>query len=353
MKGVWIGIAMTSQKAGSLHQLPGRPCCILPAVHDQRRAVTAFGGLVCGLALASAVFARHIRWLFILLLVLAFLAIVVVVVSGAPDVVGWLRSYRTSSTIKARVPEPVFTERWRNTTEGMEVPSLMMTLQKELNHPGYMGSASGQRPSIRIGVLVAASTLGDIPTTSELAGAFLAFLREPPIWDLINRLTHVGPDLSWHSYDSNGRIKNGAVLTVSNDQTEAPVASVLMNLREAGTQSYGPAPGCAEMALRIQPQDATGGLAGPFSLGEWRDLLVLALAIPGAFASFLARQVGLVTSGETRELIDPGPFEKVAGSVMSRSFTSYLIAEQGGVPPSQVSLDVLRVWCDRALHIHG
>ena len=62
-----------------------------------------------------------------------------------------------------------------------------------------------------------------------------SFSTRPRIRDLIAQLTDVSADLTWRSYDGNGRITNGAVLA-ADDEKKAPVASALMNLKEADTR---------------------------------------------------------------------------------------------------------------------
>lgn len=98
------------------------------------------------------------------------------------------------------------------------------------SHPGYMIPPSEDKlPFVRIGVLVTCDQLGASPSTSDLRGRFLAFLGRPSVSELVNGLTYVGDDLTWRSYAGNGRIHNEAVLTASDEQTDAPVVSAMMN----------------------------------------------------------------------------------------------------------------------------
>jgi hypothetical protein len=244
----------------------------------------------------------------------------------------------------------------------------MMTLQKELSHPGYTAEAIGQRaPSVKIGVLVACAQLGDTPNTSDLRDAFLRFLRRPPIWDLVYGLTYVSNDMSWHSYVSNGRLNNGAILAASQEQPEAPVASALLNLNESGTRMWGLDQRCAEILIHIQPKDVAGNPVSPLNLEQWFERLQLALEVPAAFASFLSVDVGVATSDDPPAqvgirldgfpnldvLVDRGTFQLVPGSAITNSFPSYIVAAPDGKSSQHVAVETLRLWCDHALHIGG
>jgi hypothetical protein len=328
----------------------------------------AWAGAVCAGAAALAGFAQRVRWLFIVGLLIGCLAFALLLAAGIPDVVGWLKERAAGFATQRRRPRPAFTGRWRHTTEGTEVPSLMTTLQKGLSHPGYMSGVVGESPpSVRIGVIVACGPLGSTPTTSDLRSAFLCLLRRPPVWDLIKELTYVNTDVSWRNYASNGRINNGAVLTASDEETEAPVVSALLNLNEDGTHLWGLDSRCAEMLLLVQPRDEIGQPAPPLTLKHWFDVLVKALELPAALGYFLSTQVGTSVHDDPPaqlgirldsyrgigSLVDPGQFMPIAGSSMTSSFLSYMIAERAGAAPQQAAVEMLRVWCDHGLHIDG
>ena len=251
-------------------------------MQEHRHAVTVWSGALLACALTVAGIARQVTWLFALALVAAGLFFIVLLVSGVPDLTGWFRQ-QTKSTQAPLVelpPEktPVFTERWRHTTAGGDVPALMRALQKSLPHPGYMRRTPGsQPPVVRVATLVACDPLGDGPTTSGLRGAFLRFLRRPPIWSLIEQLTDPPVQVSWRSYASNGRINNGAVLLRSDDDEMAPIASAILNLNEVGTALWVHAPWAAELVIYVEPRDKRGEPARPVGLSEWHDRLLVAL----------------------------------------------------------------------------
>jgi hypothetical protein len=84
-------------------------------------------------------------------------------------------------------------------------------------------------------------------------------------------LTSVDSDLVWHSYVSNGRITNGAVLAASADQSEAPAAAALLNLHEkTGAGVWGTDPQFTELLLHLQPRpDAEAYPRVTFTLEGW------------------------------------------------------------------------------------
>lgn len=293
-----------------------------------------------------------------------------VVTGGAAYFVGEsLPAQQPAEAIEAaEAPTPIFTGRWRYTSNGHEVPGLMMITHKGFSHPGYMRPPSENRPpSVRFGVLVACDPLGQSPTTSALRDRLLGFLASPPIAGLVSSLSHAGDDVSWMSYASNGRFHNEAVLVSSADQAEAPVVSMMLNLNEAGAAHYGHDPRTAEFVLHIEPRDKGGGVAPAVGFKPWHEALVLALDVPRAFARFLNQDIGLATYGDPpaalslelnayrsiAELVDAGGLPTVAGSWPRNSFRVYMVAQQAGNEPADAAVEMLRSICDHALYLHG
>jgi len=265
-------------------------------------------------------------------------------------------------------PGPAFTGLWRHTANSSEAPGLMMITHKGFSHRGYMRPPTENKPpSVRIGVVVTCDSLGSAPTTSDLRDEFLSFLRRPPVWNLIKSLTYIGDDLAWRSYASNGRLNNEAVLTSSEDQEEAPVASAMMILNEHGMPKYGHDPRVAELVLHIEPRGTDGQSAPPADFQAWHDSLVRALAVPGAFAHFLSQEASVATYDHPpaqlgvqfdayrsiSELIDPGDLRPVTGSWSSSSFLGYMIAEPAGKQATEAVIDLLICVCDHALHLQN
>ena len=115
----------------------------------------------------------------------------------------------------------------------------------------------------------------------------------------------------------------------------------------------------------MEPRDATGTPASPVPLRDWHQRLVTALEIPGAFATFLTDEVRLRTHQQPlvqlgirlqarpnlAVLIDIASSKCLAGTTISAEFPSYFIADPDGELPAQAVLDMLRTWCDHALHL--
>lgn len=119
--------------------------------------------------------------------------------------------------------------------------------------------------------------------------------------------------------------------------------------------------------LIIEPRDAEGASASPAILKRWHERLVMALDMPGAFARFLSDQVEVATYEQPSvqlavrlfaqpnigSLVDITSFTQIPGSVITSDFPSYFIAERDAGLPAQAAVDMLRTWCDHALHVDG
>jgi predicted nucleotide-binding protein len=263
---------------------------------------------------------------------------------------------------------PAYTATWRHTSEGMDAVGAMNSLQKRLSHPGYGARVSGTEPPIvRFGLFVACDPLGENPSASALRAAFLAFLDRPPVRSLLGQLTAIPSDVSWSNYDGNGRLMLGAVLGDTKQETSAPIASAVLNLHDNQATRTRDYRRCAELILAVEPRDTAGVPASPVSLARWHERLVTALELPTAFAGFLSEEVDVETYDEPAvqfgvcleaqpsvgALIDTASFERVLGSVATSHFPSYFIAERGGRRPAQAAIDMLKTWCDHALHLDG
>ncbi len=263
---------------------------------------------------------------------------------------------------------PAYTATWRHTSEGMVAAGAMNSLQKRLNHPGYGARVSGTEPPIvRFGLLVACDPLGEKPSASALRAAFLAFLEGSPVRSLVGQLTAIPSDVSWSNYDGNGRLMLGAVLGDVNDEKSAPIASAILNLHDNQATRELENRRCAELILVVEPRDATGAPASPVTLARWHERLVTALELPAAFADFLSEEVEVETYDHPTvqigvcleaqpsggALVDTTSFDQVRGSMAKPHFPSYFVAERGGQQPAQAAIDMLKTWCDHALHLDG
>jgi hypothetical protein len=268
---------------------------------------------------------------------------------------------------RGRKAGPAVTERWRQTTDGFEVPELMRITHVGMSHPGYMRRDPGAKPpSLRVGMLVACSPLGPAPATSELRSRFLSFLDWAPIMGLITELSHVDAGFSWTPWGGHGRINVEAVLTGENDE-EAPAASALLLLPEIGTSRYGRDSRYAELVLDIEPRSPDGSPAAPGGLAAWHGRFTRALNLPAVLARFLSDELGLIpaddppaqagvwlnASRSMSELIDVGQLKPVKGAMGSNQFMGWAVADPGGDPAEATAVDWLTQMCDHTLHLDG
>jgi hypothetical protein len=88
-----------------------------------------------------------------------------------------------------------------------------------------------------------------------------------------------------------------AALTASENPLEGvPVASALFVPPTAGEILYGRDSRAARLIIYVEPRTADGSVPSGSNLANWLKRFSLALAVPGAFADFLAKDVGLSTS---------------------------------------------------------
>lgn len=263
-------------------------------------------------------------------------------------------------------PEPALTHRWRHTTDGAEVPSLMRITHKAFSHPAYMRAHPDQPASVRIGALLASDPLGPAPTTSELRSRLAAFLASPEPLGLVSELSHIDSAARWTSLAGNGRLLLEAAL-VTEDQGQAPVASAMLLLPEPGRARFGSDPRQAEFVLHIEPRTLDQTPVAPGTLMHWRDRFAQFLALPAALAKFLTGTLDLATAAEPpaqlgiwlhaprslNELVDTRGLKTLPGSALVNGFTSYAIADPDGKPPEQAATDILGQLCDFTLHLDG
>jgi hypothetical protein len=268
-----------------------------------------------------------------------------------------------------RQPGPAVTDRWRSTNDGFEVPALMRLRDHSMSsHPAYSRRSaqdSQPPPSIRIGILVACGPLGATPATSDIRASLLAFLNREPVSDLVASLTHAGPDAEWKSWGGNGRNTFSAILTGDDEAVPAAMARLLPPVE--GTSFAGRDPRMAELILWVEPRAPGGATALAVNLATWRDRLVRALAVPGAFADFLAKDLGLATSDDPlaqagvildvphamTELVDIESLEPVPGSSTSTWFMGWAVADPDGKPAQALAREWLTQMCDSTLNLNG
>lgn len=271
----------------------------------------------------------------------------------------------SSVDLPAHPAVTVVSNRWRLTTDGGQVPVLMRLRDNSMSHPGYasLSAAGNPPPSMRIGAVVPCKPLGSTPSTSNIRAGFLSFLHRQPVNDVLAELATVNPDDKWTPWDGHGRFNFGAVLG-SGDET-APVAWARLLLPQADTLPFGYDPGSAVFILHVYPRSPDGDPAPAANLASWRNRFARALAIPGAQAAFLTRDLGLATTGDQpaqagvyldaprsmTELVDTEDLKALPGSPASSWFMGWAISS----PDGQQAPDLAREWlvqmCDSTLHV--
>ena len=189
-------------------------------------------------------------------------------------------------------PPPAVTDRWRYTSDGAEVPSLMRLTHTSLFHPGYGGrQPQDEPPSIKIGMLIACRPVDPSSGGSELRAKFLSFLNSPAVGQLLGSLTYVAPGASWKNLAGHGPRTLEAALTLGENPLDGvPVASALFLPPTAGESLYGRDGRSATLILYVEPRTTEGQVPPASDLAAWHRRFSLALAVPGAFADFLAER---------------------------------------------------------------
>lgn len=264
---------------------------------------------------------------------------------------------------------PVYTDRWRVTSDGFEVPALLRLRDAAPPQPAWMAQSPGKEPvSIRIGALVACEPLGSTPSTPELGQCFLHFMESPDIMGLVATLTDVHRGSSWTRWAGNGRMMLEAGLTCphgSPDEQGSIVAWARLLLPEVAMSSYGRDPRFAQLILHIEPK--TNGRESPerANIGTWHERFTKALCLPEVLAVFLQKTLGLTTSDEPpaqlgmelkaphsiSDLVDLEGLKVLEGSQSPPWYMGWTIADRAGRPPAQAAVELLRGMFDYTLHV--
>lgn len=280
---------------------------------------------------------------------------------------GWYRVRRlkpmSAPEESKRVPAPLFTGRWRYTTEGVEAVSAMNAFNKSVSHVGYTQDHGEKSSRVVVSILVPCDPLADAPPTSALVKAFLRLLSGSTVMSVALKLGLGARDLSWYSYTSNGVLNNQAILALSPDNEAAPAAAAILNLNDSRVRfQYLQDPELAEMVLRFEPR-----LGSPLTLAQLYDVLLGILSVPDSLGRFLSDdvkvstyadrpvQVGVCLEGQQylTDLIDPGDVVSPPGMGRGRQYLIYLLGEPSGKTKSAAVIDALRGLCDYGLHVQG
>ena len=269
----------------------------------------------------------------------------------------------------ATEPGPVITDRWRHTSDGGQVPALMGLTHTTVAHPGY-GSRQTQDtpPSVKVGVLVACQPIDPAGSGTEIRAKFLAFLESEPVRNLIAALTDVQPNASWKSLAGNGPRALEAALMADRDALDGvPLASALLLPPVAGESLYGRNGRSATLIFYTEPRTADGQTPPASDPAAWAHRFELALAIPAAFAEFLAKDLGLGTSDDPPAqlgvwlqshrpltvMVDTHGMKTLLGSSPSNWYSGWAFAAPDGKSGRETARDFLIQLCEYTLHLDG
>jgi hypothetical protein len=340
-------------------------------MEERRRAIVAWSGAVCAGAGVLAVFAQHVLWLLIPAVVIAVLSFVILLAAGVPDLADWVRERAEQRSGQRRQrPRPANTRRWRTTSKGFEVGSLMRVRSVILSHPGSMRPTDDKLPFVRFGTLIGCASVGPDPSVTELRARLRAFLAREPVMGLLSALSAIDNGATWVSLPGHGRWLLEAALTVADeDQTSAPVAEARLLLPEADMPARaGTEPNSAELILHIEPRTKEGKPAPSAGLAEWQDRFGRMLELPSILAQFLTNDLGLATSddppaklalsmetpnGPLTDLVDIGDLKPLTGGQVMNQFTGWAVAESDGKSTGGTARDLTGQMCEEALALDG
>jgi hypothetical protein len=293
------------------------------------------------------------------------------IVAGPPDYFITEPTEPTPNTeVADTAPGPVITDRWRYTSDGAKVPSLMGMTHTTMSHPGYRGrQTQDEPPSVKVGILVACQPIDPASGGTETRAKFAEFLGSAAVRQLIGVLTHVEPGVSWKNLAGHGPRTLEAVLAAGQDPIEGvPVASALFLPPTAGESLYGRDGRAATLIFYVEPRTADGQVPPGSGLAEWFKRFSLALAVPGVFADFLAKDLGLATSDDPPAqlgvwlesspqpltvMVDTDGLRTLPGSWPSSQFIGWAFAAPDGNSATETARDLITQLCEYSLHLDG
>jgi hypothetical protein len=264
-------------------------------------------------------------------------------------------------------PGPVIADRWHQTSDGSRVPALMGMTHVGMSHRGYMERpVQDAPPLVKIGMLVACEPVDPASSGTELRAKFAAFLDSPAVRQLIRSVTNVEPGMSWRNLAGNGPRSLEAALTAGEDPLKGvPAASVLFQPPTPGDSLYGRNGRAATLLFYLEPRAANGQVPPASNLAAWLERFRQALAIPEAFADFLAKDLALATSDDPpaqlgiwlqsnqtlATMIDTQGLQTLPGSWSSNQFIGWALAAPDGAPANETARDLIVQLCEYTLHL--
>jgi hypothetical protein len=255
---------------------------------------------------------------------------------------------------------PAVTDRWRPVINGVSQGVLQLQ-SSTMSHPGYsVRSPEDSPPSLRVGMRVACAEPGQSASSSGLRAAFLGFLAQPGVMNLIRGFAEVQDGAEWTARGDNPPYSFGAVL-MQPEKHEAPVAWARLMLPDSLSRRLGSDATSAYLLLCAEPP--AGARAA--SLAVWHQRLSEALSLPAAFAAMLADDLGLPTAsappaevavwmtaaGALTQLVEVSAFNTVAGTPWSNWFSAFAVASPDGEQIPEAAQAWLRHMCDSSLHL--
>lgn len=264
-----------------------------------------------------------------------------------------------SAELNVHEPSRAFTHRWRSTSDGPEIESLMELGSTVFSHRGYTNPTYEKPPTVRIGTPVQCAVLESTLSGTELRSRFRNFLTQQSIMSIVAAMTRVDHNEKWISLAGNGRLMLEASL-MAEDQETAPIASAMLMFPAKGKSPSANISACAELRLHIERRTADGIPARPMMLVDWQARFARALSIPELFADFLSNDLGLVTSGRSQakfgmqlrtpgpltEMVDIGGLKALPGNSIRDQFIGCAIADSGGISAMATAREFIMQLCE-------
>jgi hypothetical protein len=259
-------------------------------------------------------------------------------------------------------------DRWRHTSDGGQVPSLMRLTHTSMTHRGYSGRQPQDTPPVvKIGMLVSCQPIDPTFSGTDLRAKFRALLQSPAVHALITALTNVEPGMSWKNLAGHGPRTLEAALTASQDPLDGvPAASALSLPPTVGGSLSGRDNRLATLMIYVEPRTAAGHVPPASDLATWSRRFSLALTMPRAFAGFLDEDLGSATSNEPpaqlgiwlqayqslTEMVDTDGLQMLPGSSPSNQFIGWTFADPDGKAPAGAARELLVQLCEYTLHLN-
>lgn len=169
--------------------------------------------------------------------------------------------------------------------------------------------------------------------------------------------------MRWEPRATSRRPNLKADLLTSDDPTEVPIASAVLELPAPGLRPMGSDPRCAELILHVDMPavDIVPGLPG------WRRRLARVLTLPTETASWLERlglatfadppaQLGIILQARTsiKDMVNPGSIKALRGSdYVLNEWIGYAVASADGQDADNTAGRMILELSERVLHLDG